>query len=426
MEQVELYPLSDKFKDIISTLLSSKITFLMLEGAVRSGKSFTANYGRLLYIEKVLKKNSNILVSGRTRGTRKQNVLSEWEILLDVEFLRRNDASGEYYIIPLDNFENKRIYVRGRDKQTDFKKIQGMTLDFWYRDERTNHHKSFFDMAISRLSKKTSKAIFTCNPDSPHHYIKTDFIDKSKTDEEFGKYFKSWSFLMTENPSLDQGYKDRTSSSYEGVFYDRYIRGMWVLAEGLIYDGFNRKENVKKYDKREIDILKKNGTIYIGVDYGTLNATVFLKFIKYNDKFYLIEEYHHSGRDTNKQKTSSDYCKDMIKFIDNDIIKRIYIDPSARGLKADMTKHSIKRIVSRKNEVLAGIRKTQNYISNKDLIIYDNCKETLKEFETYSWDEKASLKGEDIPLKVNDHTMDRLRYVIFTTPDIKYSKSFQY
>jgi len=426
LEKVKVYPISNKVKDIYHTLHNTEISTLLLEGAVRSGKSHSRNWISLSYI-KELPSPASILVSGRTRGTVKQNVLNEWERLFgNIEFKRSNDASGEYYTIPIEGFENKKIYVRGADKQTDFKKIQGMTLDFWYRDERTNHHKSFFDMRLSRLSKEHSKCILTCNPDSPYHYLKTDFIDVQKSDPLKAKYFRSWSFLFEDNPSLTFRYKEKAKSSYSGVFYDRYIKGLWVLAEGLIYDNFKKSIHTQTMSQQFINDLKKVGQVYIGVDYGTLNATVFLKFIKYKEKFYLIDEFCHSGRDSSVQKTTTEYRAEMKKFIGNDNIKGIYIDPSASYFKTDLIKQGIKKIINAKNDVLDGIRMTQDYFTNNNLIINTKCSNTIKELETYSWDEKASLNGEDKPLKVNDHRMDALRYVIFSTPNISGSRNKSY
>ena len=416
MEKTKIFKPTEKFLDIYNTLMFSEVSQILLEGAVRSGKSYTRNFVSLAFIKK-LKSPRNILVSGRTSGTVKQNVLSEWERLLgNKEFKRRNDANGEYFIIPLKGFENKKIYIRGRLKETDYKKIQGMTLDFWYCDERTNQHKSFFDMALTRLSLAHSKCILTCNPSSPYHFLKTDFIDKVTTDKIKSKYFKSYKFLFEDNPSLGKRYKETIKNSLTGVDFDRLIKGLWVLADGLIYKCFDKNLNVKKFTQEEIENLKRNGTIFIGCDYGTLNATVFLKFVKINNIFYLIDEYYYSGRESEVQKTTREYVLEMQKFIGNDKVKNIIIDPSASYFKTDLIKNNIKQILNRKNEVLRGIRKTRNEISNKNIIINEKCKSTIKELECYSWDTKASLKGEDIPLKVNDHRMDALRYVIYTIP----------
>lgn len=412
-ENIKVYEPSEKILKVHNTFKNKDI--ILLEGAVRSGKSYTANILSLKYIQKI--PPCSILVSGATVNTVKQNVINEWEKLFGIEFIIKRDLKGEYFTIPYKGYEGKYFYIRGRDKQTDFKKIQGMTLGFWYRDERVHHHQSFFNMRLSRLSQTFSKSILTCNPDNPYHYIKTDFIDKQYTDEEFSSYFQSFSFLITENPSLDKKYIMKQKSNYSGVYYDRMILGKWVLAEGLIYDSFDKSKHTKKYNKQEIDLLKNNpnGKIYIGIDYGTQNRTVFLKFVKIENKFYLIEEFYHSGRESKKQKSTSDYAQELKNFIGEDKIYKIYIDPSASYFKVEIQKIKIKGGTNRKNDVIDGIRNVQDVFNKNNIIIYDNCKDTIKELSTYSWDEKLSEKGEDKPQKVNDHTMDALRYVIYTT-----------
>lgn len=425
MEKIKIYPLSDKMKDIYDHLMNKETMFLLLHGRVRSGKSFWANYCALRYIKEKVPSPANILVTGRTSGSAKQNALSEWVKVLGVEeFIKKNDVNGEYYIIPLPGYEGKKIYIRGSDTERSKEKIQGQTIDFWYCDERVNHNESFFKMRLTRLSQPHSKAIFTCNPGSPFHFIKQEFLNE----EEKGLIdnFKSWSFLMTENPSLLPSYIKGMEQTMKGVDYDRNIKGLWVLSDGLVYDSFNKVKHVLKHSKEMIDKIKKQGTLYIGIDWGTQNATTFLKFAKVGEKFYLLEEYYHSGRSSTNQKSTSVYAQDLKDFIGDDIIKAVYIDPSRARLKVDVLKVGIKKVVNRKNDVLKGIAETHNHLHESNLLIFERCKKTIEELQTYSWDPKSIKNGEDKPLKENDHCMDRLRYTIFTTPKIKMSKGFAY
>lgn len=414
-DKIKVFRISEKQKQIYHDLFNTNINILLLEGAVRSGKSYTRNFLRLKFI-KNLPKGASILLTGRTSGTAKQNVLKEWQKLLgDIDFKRYNTRAGEYYIIPLKGFEKKRIYVRGSYTQEDWKKIQGMTLDFWYGDEVTNTHKSFFEQRLARLSLAHSKCILTCNPSSPHHFIKTEYIDAIEKDPLKATYFRNYKFLFNDNPSLTEAYKSRLSNALSGVAYDRFIKGLWVLADGLIYSSFKKDLHTKKFTEEEIIELKKTSQIFIRCDYGTQNATVFLKIIKNNNKYYIIDEFYYSGRDTNVQKVTSQYVKDMKEFIGTDIIKAIIVDPSASYFIADLVQNNLKNILKAKNEVLPGIRKVQNDFLDANIIINKKCVNTISELETYCWDEKASLKGEDIPKKEKDHRMDALRYGIFST-----------
>lgn len=52
---------------------------------------------------------------------------------------------------------------------------------------------------------------------------------------------------------------------------------------------------------------------------------------------------------------------------------------------------------------------------NTGRILYnDCCKETFREFASYVWDEKAAERGEERPIKQNDHQMDGDRYFVNT------------
>lgn len=412
MEIKKVYAFSEKILYILKDV--KKYKHRLFEGSVRSSKSHTANIIALREI-KELPKKSNILLSGTNAGTLKQNVIGVWEELLNIEFKIKKDLKGEYFNIPYEGFEDKNFYIRGHDKNGDDKKIQGMTLAYWYCDEATNMTEDFFNMALSRLSLEYSKSILTCNPGSPYHYLKVNYIDKSDEIESF----KYYSFTMEDNPTLDKGYIKDLKQMYNGVFYDRYILGKWVIAEGLIFSNFNKDKHVKNFTNEEIIELKRNASskMYIGIDYGTNNATVFLKFLKQNNKFYLLEEYYHSGRDTNIKKSTSDYALELKKFIGEDYnrLNGIYIDPSASYFFEELKKIGIGKTLKSNNNVMFGIQKVQDILENNYLIINEKCVKTIKELEQYAWDENAAKRGEDKPLKINDHCMDALRYVIYTS-----------
>lgn len=179
--------------------------------------------------------------------------------------------------------------------------------------------------------------------------------------------------------------------------------GLWAAAEGIIYDMFDENKHVQ--DIRDFYQLLINGNRYVSCDYGTQNATVFLLWNKgTNGKWYCIREYYYSGRDKGKQKTDSEYADDLKEWLDGTRIKAIIVDPSAASFIAELRKRGYK-VLKANNDVLDGIRLVGMFLNLEKIVFASSCKETIKEFASYIWDEKALERGEDKPVKQFDHCL---------------------
>lgn len=271
-------------------------------------------------------------------------------------------------------------------------------------DEVALMPESFVNQATGRMSVDGSKSWFNCNPDGPYHYFKVNWIDKK--DE---KNLIHLHFTMDDNLSLSDRIKERYRRMYSGVFFQRYILGLWTVAEGIIYDMFNQDKHV--VDSKDINFT---GERYISIDYGTQNATVFLLWEKgVNGKWYCTKEYYYSGRDNKRQKTDSEFADDLIDFIGDLDYKRIIIDPSAASFIAEVKKRGLS-VKEARNDVLDGIRFVGSLLNEEKIAFFEDCQNTLQEFSSYVWDEKAANRGEDKPVKTHDHAMDAVRYFCFT------------
>ena len=203
--------------------------------------------------------------------------------------------------------------------------------------------------------------------------------------------------------------KERYRSMYTGVFFRRYILGLWAMAEGIIYDMFNADDHVTKEEQE----LYPTGK-YISIDYGTQNATVFLMWEKsLSGKWCCTKEYYYSGRDKGRQKTDAEYAKDLKDFVGNKKIRAVIVDPSAASFIAELRKKGF-TVIKAKNDVADGIRLVGTLLNQKRILFYACCKNTLKEFASYIWDAKAADRGEDRPVKQYDHAMDAVRYFCST------------
>ena len=325
-------------------------------------------------------------------------------------------ADAQYYSGKQEmHLWGRTIYIVGANDERAQGKIQGSTLAGAYVDEASLIPESFFKMLLSRLSIPNSKLFCTTNPDSPFHWLKTDFIDRkdelnAQNDSE-ARHVASWPFLMDDNPSLTEDYKRQLKREYKGLWYKRYIEGQWVLAEGTIYDFFDT-------DLHTIALPPSPALYYVvGVDYGTTNPTAF-SLIGYNPNsfpnMWLEKEYYYDSRKKGRQKTDSEYADDLKKFIRGYIVKAIYLDPSAASFKAELRKQGVDKLFDADNEVLDGIRFQSLLLSNGTYKICKNCTNAIKEYSQYRWDEKSVKLGEDKPLKENDHVSDSQRYALYT------------
>lgn len=285
---------------------------------------------------------------------------------------------------------------------------------------------SFFQQATGRLSVEGSKFFANCNPASPMHWFYTDVLLKMK--EKNGLYVH---FSMTDNLSLSQEVLDRYESMYSGVWKSRYIDGLWTVADGLIYDMFNKTVNMVEPMDIPYNLAEK---YVVGVDYGTGNATAFLLCFRGVDGIiYICKEYYFAGRqeaeekeDYEAQKTDKEYSDDMKVFLGSNVAYtqrsftdiEIMVDPAASSFKLQLRRDRMKA-KNANNEVLDGIRTVASLFKQGKIKISSECTNTIKEIFTYAWDPKAALVGIDKPLKINDHCLDGLRYSVMKLKDKK-------
>jgi PBSX family phage terminase large subunit len=227
-------------------------------------------------------------------------------------------------------------------------------------------------------------------------------------------------FTLDDNPSLSETVKNRYKRMFSGVFFDRFILGLWVMAKGVIYSMF-RKEMVIDSLPQGVKILKK----WIGVDYGQSNATAFLLIGLGSDgKLYILDEYYHEGKTENIQKSPSKYAKDFKKWLTDAgkqwgvQLEYTYVDPSAKGFMLQLHEEGVRNVRQANNEVLLGIELISSIIDNDMLRVLSTCKNTISEFGAYLWDAKAQEVGLDKPIKRFDHALDALRYVVNGTRQI--------
>lgn len=379
---------------------------IIADGAIRSGKTVSMSLSFVMWAMSSFD-GQNFAMCGKTIGSFRRNVLFWLKLMLHSRGYSITDHRADNLLVVRKNGKENYFYIFGGKDERSQDLIQGITLAGVFFDEVALMPESFVNQATGRCSVKDSKFWFNCNPDGPYHWFKVNWIDKCKE-----KNILYLHFTMDDNLSLAEDIKKRYRSMYTGVFFKRYILGLWAVAEGIIYDMFSKEKHTK--DIKEFFHILINGNRYVSCDYGTQNATVFLLWNKGRDgKWYCIREYYYSGRDKAKQKTDSEYADDLKKWLEGIQIKAIIVDPSAASFIAELRKRGYK-VLKAKNDVLDGIRLVGTMLNLEQLVFASSCKETIKEFASYVWDEKALERGEDKPTKQHDHCLDACRYFVST------------
>jgi PBSX family phage terminase large subunit len=379
------------------SIVESNARLNFWEGPVRSGKSYSCFWRWIDFILNGPK--GPLIMCGRTEPTIKRNIIRPLQDLIGDDLVYMS-GKGEVHLW------GRVIDVVGANDERAEAKIRGSEYVGALLDEVTILPENFVKMLFSRLSLPDAKLFGSTNPDSPYHWLKTGYLDRQ------GELnIKVFSFSIEDNPSLTEEYKNDLKKEYQGLWYQRYIEGRWVLAEGAVYDFFD--ENV-----HTINYPPGNATYYIcGIDYGTSNPTVF-SLIGYNPSVYpnmwLEKEYFYDSKAKNRQKTDSDYCNDLVSFIAGYNVKAIYIDPSALSFKVELRRAGVANVLDATNDVLPGIRFQGQLIANGTYKVMKSCTNAIKEYSTYLWDERASKRGVDQPIKQNDHCCDAQRYALYS------------
>lgn len=380
-------------------------------GSVRSGKTIACNQRFLEFVHK--SDSEEFLISGKTSQSLRRNVLKPLMRMMNTDGIdyeyRKHD--GELDI------GDKTCYCMGFNDEKAVDVIAGMSVGGWYADEIARCPQSAVEMAISRCSDIGAKMFWNTNPDSPYHYIYENYINNKEL--LAAGTVKTWKFLLDDNPNLDPNYVaelKRVNQKSE-VFYKRNILGEWVIAEGAIYDMFSVKRNV--YDKCPVTINEMN----ICCDYGVSTVTTFGVMGIHKDEsegntYCLMEETYYDKEEMGVAQSDSDRVDDIVKLQDKyklDSSNTLYLPHDAASLKAACQKDPrIKmEIETYAPDTYEDIKGIQDLFARGKFMIQQDCINSISQAQTYSWDKKAQQRGEDRPLKINDHCPDMWRGGIF-------------
>lgn len=389
--------ISDKQRKILA-FPYTKRDVLICDGAVRSGKTSIMMWA---FVDWAMREfdRQRFGICGKTVDSASKNIV--------VPFISMALAKERYnlrwrradHVLEITRCGKTNYFeVFGGKDESSFMLIQGRTLAGVLLDEVVLMPESFVNQALARCSVDGSRIWFSCNPGSPQHWFYKNWIEGSAQRNALYLHFN-----MRDNPALSDSILARYEAMYSGVFYDRYILGKWVLAEGLIYPMFGDSCVVDEEPVTE-------GEYYISCDYGTLNPFSAQLWHWDGKTATCLREYYYSGRETQRNKTDEEYCTEIGRLAGNLPIRSIVVDPSAASF-IEVLRRKQYIVRKAKNDVLNGIMLTARYLQDGTIKIHRRCKDSIREFGLYRWDDKAT---EDRPIKENDHAMDSIRYFAFT------------
>lgn len=389
--------ISDKQKKILA-FPYSKYDALICDGAVRSGKTSIMMWAFVDWAMRefdgqrfgicgktVDSATKNIVVPFISMTLAKERYVMRWRRADKVLEVRRGGAKNYFEVF-------------GGKDESSYALIQGRTLAGVLLDEVALMPRSFAEQALTRCSVDGAKMWFSCNPESPQHWFYTEWIKRAEERNALHLHFE-----MSDNPGLSQKTLERYQAMFAGVFYDRYIRGLWVVAEGLVYQIFDPAKHVTSE-------LPDRGRYYISVDYGTLNPFSAGLWCLKDGVATRIREFYYSGR-AGRQLTDSEYYEKLDELAGGLPIERIVIDPSAASMITEIIRRDKYPVIKAVNDVIPGISYTAALLQAGRIKIGSLCKDAIREFGLYRWDEDSPT---DKVIKEDDHAMDDIRYFCYT------------
>lgn len=388
------------------------------EGAIRSGKTISSLIAWHDYLA-TAPRGGVLFMVGQTLQTLERNIINPMmdpAIFGELAHTVHHTPNTGVAVIA-----GREVHLVGAKDSKAFGRIRGATCAGAYVDEATLLPTGFLTELLGRMSVKGARLFATTNPDSPAHWLKREFIDRKRD-----MNMRVFSFTLDDNPSLDPEYVKAIKAEHTGLWYRRLIQGHWVAAEGAIYEAWDPERHVTA------DIPRIDQWLSVGLDYGTTNPLDALLIGLGRDpddgrtRMYVTSEHRHDPKTARVRLTDVQHSRNVQDWIQNTprydgsgqvgVQPRFWvIDPSAASFIQQLNHDRVGNIAPAKNEVVPGIRTVSSLMAADRLRVHPSCKGLVDELPGYSWDDKATEKGEDKPMKVADHACDALRYGIHTT-----------
>ena len=390
---------SRKQRQVLTWWRQNRWQAIICDGAVRSGKTFCMGLSFFLWAQSCFD-GRQFALCGKTVGALRRNLLTELvPCLRRIGMSVRENRSANSLTVEFGGHRNQFLLFGGKD-ESSAALIQGSTLAGLLLDEAALMPRSFVEQAVARCSVRGSKLWFNCNPEGPEHWFYKSWILQARA-----KNLLYLHFTMDDNLSLSEPIKARYRAQYTGVFYERYIRGRWVVAEGLVYPFV--AANPDAYLLRG-PTAGMDGRFFVSIDYGTHNPCSMGLWCVQANRAVRIKESYYNSREIQHQRTDEEHYTALEELTRGYYVQEVVVDPSAASFIETIRRHGRYMVRAAANDVLDGIRVTANLLKQRKIVICEDCGSCLEEIAGYCWEDGGT--GHDRPKKERDHAMDEMRY----------------
>lgn len=377
--------------------------YTLLVGSVRSSKTFSIDAKVILKLCRY-KVEGKRVICGASKQTVYKNMLLDIFASVGKRNYSYNHATGELWLF------RRRWFVIGAKDEASYRNILGMTIGVAVCDELTTFPRSFTMQLFMRMSPAGARLVSSLNPDNPYHYLKAEVIDNPAMQPDLEVIH----FTLDDNPNINAEARRQIEASQTGVYYQRYVLGKWVVAEGAIYGSCFSDAVLFNDETRPVYLLGSGGFVdrWIAVDCGVDHPQVYLEFYDDGRTVWVTREWVWVSRETLQQLTDAQYADRLQEFM-GDTRMLVLVPPECLSFRNELEQRGI-FVQDADNSVADGIRVVSSLMAQGKLRIHENCTRLRKCLATYAWDPNASKRGEEAPIKVNDDEADCLRYGIFT------------
>ena len=405
---------------------ASKNDFVIADGAIRSGKTIAMIIGFLTWSQESFSGESFIL-AGKTMGALKKNVIRPMLQMLEAwgwpyTYIRSGtDARIE--------IGSNTYYLYGANTKASQDALQGLTAAGAYADEAALFPRNFIDQMIGRGSIPGAKIWMNCNPENPHHYIKEEFIDKASEKKVYHLHF-----MMDDNLTLSPKVKARYQRAWPhgSVFYKRFILGMWVAADGLIYQQF--ADHVEDYlissswlleQDEKGRLLHEISYAVIGVDFGgtkSAHSFTLTGFTKGYKQVVVLDEWYCKKRINPKQLQAA--FVDFVRRAQNRWkVYEVYCDSAEQTLMSGLEMACIQEhiVIDVRNALKGPINDRiafyNSLIAQNRWKVMKHCKHIIEAFEQAVYDDEKP--NQDVRLDDGLMNVDSLDSTEYSTESVQ-------
>ena len=392
--------LTKKQIKVLQSYLNDDWKYLILNGAVRAGKTVIDNYLFLLELKRIKKlaeiekePHPQYILAGYSSNSIYTNVISSIENQFGI--VMKTDRHGHYHLFGIDIVPAYTGSVRGIGA------IRGMTSYGAYINEASLATHEVFQEIVQRCSVRSARIICDTNPDIPTHWLKTDYIDNHDPKARI----KAFSFTIGDNTFLSKDYVEALKAATpRGMFYDRSILGQWVTGDGIVYQDFNKDTMVIPRNR-----VPDGLDYYVGVDWGYEHPNPIILLGDDKDgNTYVLEDYTQKHKFINywvkiAQNLQTRFGRNLIFYAD-----------SARPDNVNEFQSNGLNCINANKNVLPGIECVARKMREGKFYVVDTASSgLLDEIYQYAWDESTGLPLKENDVRHNDR-LDAIRYAIYS------------